>query len=64
MQEKPQLKDKVIGLTRDHDLLRILIKQIKNLVRKVGVNDAVLNRFEAMLLVNEIHSRDEEEYLL
>lgn len=64
VQEKPEMKDTVVGLTRDHDLLRILVKQIKNMISEDGVNDAVLNRFEAMILVNEIHSRDEEEHLL
>lgn len=64
VKEKPELRDKVTALTRDHDLLRRLIKQIKNLLQKNGVDRTVLAHFEAMLLVNEIHSRDEEEYLL
>lgn len=64
VKEKPELKERVIGLTRDHDLLRRLVRQVKELLPQNGVDDTVLAHFEAMLLVNEIHSRDEEEYLL
>lgn len=64
VKEKPELKDKVIALTRDHDLMRILLTEIKERLPGHGVDRTVLARFEAMLLVNEIHSREEENHLL
>lgn len=64
VKEKPELKDTVIALTRDHDLMRTLVKEVKALLPDRGVDRDVVARFEALLLVNEIHSRDEENDLL
>src|SRR5690625_3988071 len=38
VKEKPELKERVIGLTRDHDLMRILLKQVKKRILKHGVD--------------------------
>lgn len=62
--ENPELEEKVIALIRDHDLLRKLMEKIKRRLPEKGVDHTVLAHFEAMFLVNEMHSRDEEEYLL
>lgn len=63
IQQNPDLQERITKLIRDHDLLRILMTQIKEILAKEGVTKEVIDRFEAMLLVNEIHGRDEETYL-
>lgn len=63
VEEQPELKDAVTQLTRDHDLLRIIVKDIEELRVKENLSPAVLQRFQALMVVNEIHSRDEERLL-
>ncbi|MEK3977648.1 hemerythrin domain-containing protein [Psychrobacillus sp. FSL K6-2836] len=63
VEENPALRDVVIKLERDHDLLRIIAKDIKEIRSEHGLNEAVIQRFYALLTVNEIHSRDEERLL-
>jgi len=63
VEENPALRDDVLKLERDHDLLRIIAKDIKDIRSEHGLNEAVVQRFYALLTVNEIHSRDEERIL-
>lgn len=60
----PELKEAVIQLTRDHDLLRIIVKDIRTMLAEEGLTDEVIQQFHALLVVNAIHSRDEERMLL
>lgn len=62
-EQHPELKDAIIALTRDHDLLRIMVKDIEDLLEEEGLSPSVLHRFHALIVVNEIHSRDEERLL-
>lgn len=62
--ERPELQHDVIALTRDHDLLRILLAEIQGILAARGIVSGVVERFEAMLLLNGIHSRSEEQRLL
>lgn len=62
--ERPELHDDVIALTRDHDLLRTLLAEIQGILSARGIAAGVVERFEAMLLLNGIHSRTEEQRLL
>jgi hypothetical protein len=62
--ERPDLQPDIVQLTRDHDLLRKLLDEIEQIVAARGWVAGVVERFEAMLLVNAIHSRDEEQRLL
>lgn len=59
----PTLKESVIGLTRDHTILRLLVKEIKTMLDVEGMTDSVLQRFYALVLVDVIHN-DEEERIL
>ena len=63
-EQHPELKDSVIQLTRDHDLMRIIVKDLKEALEKEGVTEDVLHQFHALILINAIHSRDEERILL
>lgn len=62
--ERPELQSDVIALTRDHELLRILLDEIQGILAARGASAGVVERFEAMLLLNGIHSREEERRLL
>jgi hypothetical protein len=60
---KPSLKDEITALKRDHDILRVITQEIREMMGN-GFTDEVLERFLALIIVNEIHSRDEERILL
>lgn len=61
---RPGLQADVIALTRDHELLRLLLAEIQGILSARGIGSGVAERFEAMLLLNGIHSREEERRLL
>lgn len=61
---QPDLQADVIALTRDHELLRLMLTEIQGILSARGVSSGVVERFEAMLLLNSIHSREEERRLL
>ncbi len=62
--QQPELKETVADLTRDHDILRIIAADIKKLLVEEGVSYEVMKQFHALLVVNAIHSREEERLLL
>lgn len=62
--ERPELQADILQLTRDHDLLRTLLDEIEQIVAVRGWAAGIVERFEAMLLLNAIHSRTEEQRLL
>ncbi|KAI7246273.1 hypothetical protein KC345_g12093 [Hortaea werneckii] len=59
----PALQDAIIRLTRDHELLRMIIKDVKAMLAEEGLTPEVLHQLHALLVVNAIHSRDEERLL-
>ena len=61
--EHPDLRDDIISLTRDHELLRLLAGEIQGILAARGMVAGIVERFEAMLLLNAIHSREEERRL-
>ncbi|WP_373894838.1 hemerythrin domain-containing protein [Virgibacillus natechei] len=63
VEESPELRDSIIELTRDHDLLRMLVKEIKEMLDSDGFSDAVLQRFQALVLVDLLHNQEEERIL-
>jgi len=65
LDENPYMAEDIQMLTRDHDLLRMIVDQIKTeLQQSDTVTKNILNQFHALLVVNEIHSRSEESRLL
>ena len=62
-QARPREGEIIHGLIRDHDMLRRLTAEIQTILASQGWTDGIVERFEAMLLVNSIHSRDEEAFL-
>lgn len=64
LEQDPGLEEAIAKLTRDHDLLRIIAADIKKMLKEEGLTYEVMQQFHALLVVNEIHSRDEERLLL
>ncbi|SET05071.1 hemerythrin domain-containing protein [Paenibacillus sp. NFR01] len=62
-EQNPQLQEAVVRLARDHELLRMIVKDVKALLAQEGLTPEVLHQFHALLVVNAIHSRDEERLL-
>lgn len=63
-EQNPDLVPVIHMLKRDHHLMQQLVEEIKAVWEENGVNDEVLLRFEALLLINRLHSRQEERELL
>lgn len=63
VEHKPDLQDTVNKLIRDHDLLRIIVADITRMREEEGLVPEILKKLEALIVVNEIHSRDEERLL-
>lgn len=63
MKTQPQLTEQVIKLIRDHDLLRMVMADIKDRLANEGLTTQVLDRFKTILLLVDIHNREEEKYL-
>lgn len=61
---RPGLAEVVVQLRRDHDLMRGILAEAKLMTEAGSVDGDALRRFEALLLIDGIHSRDEEERLL
>ncbi len=62
----PHMEPMVLRLTRDHELLRTLAQDINHLLSQNSIDrmPASLIRFQAMLQISRIHSRDEEKFLI
>lgn len=61
--ENPELQEAVTMLTRDHDLIRIIVADIEKILEEDGLGPEIFQRFYSLIVVNEIHSRDEERLL-
>lgn len=63
VEEKPELKEEIISLTRDHNILRYLVKEIKQSLEKDGFNREVLEMLHALVHVDQYHNQEEERIL-
>lgn len=65
MKNDPGLHDKVQHLIRDHDLMRVIAGKMKDeLGREKPDYRQLIDFANSVIIINEIHSRDEEEALL
>ncbi|WP_404452291.1 hemerythrin domain-containing protein [Virgibacillus necropolis] len=62
-ESSPELRDSIIALKRDHNLLRLLVKEIKTILDGKGVSDEVVQRLQALILVDLLHNQEEEKIL-
>ncbi|GGA81656.1 hemerythrin domain-containing protein [Ornithinibacillus halotolerans] len=63
VEENAALKDSIIALTRDHDTLRFLVKNIKETLDSEGMTDEVLQQFYTLVHVDVYHNMEEERIL-
>lgn len=65
LDEKPELREKIHHLSRDLELIKIIIDLMKKELEKDEINfQKLVDYSSSVTLINEIHSRDEEESLL
>lgn len=62
-EKNPALQDTVLQLKRDHELMRIVVKNIHQQRETRGLDADILHKLYALLEINEIHSREEERLL-
>lgn len=63
LEKNPSLKDNVGKLIHEHNLLRMIVNNIKKAIDEAGLTPEVLQQFHALLVVNSIHSQEEERIL-
>lgn len=63
LEENPELKDKIVSLIRDHDILRFIVKEIKKILNKDGFNAEVMEHFHSLIVVDRYHNLEEEKIL-
>ncbi|HLR63104.1 MAG TPA: hemerythrin domain-containing protein [Lentibacillus sp.] len=63
VEEDPEVKDDIVALTRDHNLLRLIVDEIKEELPETGINDAIIQRFQSLIIVDELHNKKEMEVL-
>lgn len=64
VEEDAGLQEAVIQLTRDHDIMRFIVQDIDELRKEdLTVTPEIMQKFYALLVVNELHSREEERLL-
>jgi hypothetical protein len=63
IEQDPSLLEKIAMFKRDHDLMRRLVADIKDVLSQKRVDKEMLDRFRALLHINNIHSREEEKFL-
>ncbi|MCM3124996.1 hemerythrin domain-containing protein [Mesobacillus sp. AQ2] len=63
MEKKPELKEEVIKLIRDHDLIRMIVADVKGRLPNEGVTEEVIDRFKTILHLVDIHNHEEERIL-
>jgi hypothetical protein len=64
VEENPELHDAVIELTRDHNLMRNVVEQMKGFLGKKRVGEEFISFIDALLIIDEIHNEDEMHKLL
>ncbi|WP_186577040.1 hemerythrin domain-containing protein [Aquibacillus kalidii] len=62
-EKSPKLKEDIIALTRDHNLMRNLVTEIKGLMNKGDMDEKVVHHLHALILVDEQHNKTEESIL-
>ncbi|HET7627175.1 MAG TPA: hemerythrin domain-containing protein [Bacillales bacterium] len=61
--QSPKARRAVSELTRDHELMRRLLREIKAALTQKDDLKRIHARFQAMILVDEIHNDDEESLI-
>ncbi|WP_308530456.1 hemerythrin domain-containing protein [uncultured Paenibacillus sp.] len=63
VEKNPMLQETVLQLKRDHDLMRIVVKNIHHMRETSGFSKDILHKLYALLEINVVHSQEEERLL-
>lgn len=63
VEESPELQDSIIALTRDHNIMRYLVQNIKRTLEEEGMTNKILEQFYTLVHVDEYHNMEEERIL-
>jgi hypothetical protein len=63
-EENPELQNLVIQLTRDHDLMRRMVEEIKEHLTNNKIDKRMLSLIDSLIIVDSIHNEDEMNKLL
>lgn len=63
LNQQQELATAIIQLKRDHDLMKMILKNIKDTLTTEELNDAILQQFQALIVLNNLHSQEEERLL-
>ncbi len=63
LDQDPAMEKSIHQLTRDHDIIRMVVADIETVREEEGLSPTVLQKFYALLVVNELHSREEERLI-
>ncbi|MCF8565497.1 hemerythrin domain-containing protein [Alicyclobacillus tolerans] len=63
-QVEPDKESVVQALTRDHELMRMAVEEIKEFLNNTQSMEEVVRRFHLLLWIENTHSRDEERRLI
>ena len=64
VEENPNLRQLVIQLTRDHDLMRRMVAEMKDLLNKNEMDERMISLLDSLLVVDSLHNEDEMNKLL
>ncbi|MCM2532023.1 hypothetical protein NDK43_05990 [Neobacillus pocheonensis] len=64
VEENTDLNPLVIQLTRDHDLMRRMVEQMKELLIKNEMDERMIALLDSLIIVDSIHNEDEMNKLL
>lgn len=62
--ENPKLEHTVIQLTRDHDLMRRIIENMKTRLQTEKPDERMVTLLDCLVIIDEIHNEDEMNKLL
>ncbi|TDK62990.1 hypothetical protein E2K98_05905 [Bacillus salipaludis] len=63
-EEKPYLRQLITQLTRDHDLMRRIVEQMRNLLIQDEIDYRMISLLDSLIIVDSIHNEDEMNKLL
>lgn len=64
VEERPELEKMVIQLTRDHDLMRRIVENMKESLQIQIADYRMITLLESLIIIDEIHNEDEMNKLL
>ncbi|MDF2856832.1 MAG: hypothetical protein K0Q87_2683 [Neobacillus sp.] len=64
VEEKPALEKLVNQLTRDHDLMRRIVEDMKERLQTQKADYRMISLFDSLVIIDEIHNEDEMNKLL